>query len=101
MLDIPAGAYSSEEQAFGEMEMDGEVWFDDGNIIIIAQDVGFRVHGGLLSRSSEIFRDMFMLPQPGSPNLLGSATNACPTVHVTDTSHDIRQLLKVIYGGPE
>ena len=89
-----------------EMKRDSEMWFDDGNIIVVAQRTGFRVHKSVLSRWSETFSGMFMLPQhmdspdssTGQPD---RARDECPTVHITDTSHAFRQLLRAMYDGPE
>ncbi|TBU41566.1 hypothetical protein BD309DRAFT_259022 [Dichomitus squalens] len=34
------------------MQKDEDFWFEDGNIVIIAQDIGFRLHKSILSSSS-------------------------------------------------
>ncbi|KIJ22243.1 hypothetical protein M422DRAFT_277423 [Sphaerobolus stellatus SS14] len=39
---------------------DSKVYHDDGNIVIVAEDIAFRVHRTFLSGRSEIFRDMFI-----------------------------------------
>ncbi|KAL5537242.1 hypothetical protein ACEPAF_1065 [Sanghuangporus sanghuang] len=41
-----------------------EFWFSDGSVVLLAQDVLFRVHKSFLARHSLVFRDMFSLPQP-------------------------------------
>ncbi|EJF60290.1 hypothetical protein DICSQDRAFT_63386 [Dichomitus squalens LYAD-421 SS1] len=33
-------------------------WFDDGNIILVARDVGFKIYRGLLAINSTVFSDM-------------------------------------------
>jgi hypothetical protein len=46
----------------------GDPWFADGNIILVPKSenqVAFKVHRGVLSRHSEVFRSMFDIPQPG------------------------------------
>ncbi|KAI0783929.1 hypothetical protein BC629DRAFT_1518200 [Irpex lacteus] len=35
------------------------LWFEDGNVVLVAETTGFRVYRGLLARHSEIFHDMF------------------------------------------
>ena len=68
-------------------------WFDDGSIIICVQDTAFKVHRSQLARHSEIFADLFSLPQPpDSPNLEG-----CPIVHLPDRKSDFVDLLKALY----
>ncbi|KAI0788373.1 hypothetical protein C8Q74DRAFT_1195685 [Fomes fomentarius] len=79
---------------------DSEIWFDDGNIIVIAQQTAFRFHRGVLSRHSVVFRELFGIPysstsEPGIPDSM----EGCPAVHVTDTSCDFRRLLCAIYDG--
>ena len=43
---------------------DSDVWFEDGNIVVIAQNTTFRFHKGVLSLHSQAFRDLFSVPQP-------------------------------------
>ena len=77
---------------------DTDFWFDDANIVIIAQSTAFRVHRGLLSQHSDVFRDLFTIPQPVDEK--GADTmDGCPVVRLPDTSYDVRELLRVIYGG--
>lgn len=79
------------------VKRDSEVWFEDGNIVVIAQNTAFRFHKSVLSLHSSVFSDLFSIPQP-SP--AGEETlDGCPVVHVSDTSYDFRELLRAIYGG--
>ncbi|KAG0698779.1 hypothetical protein DFH29DRAFT_990994 [Suillus ampliporus] len=41
-----------------------DIWFADGNIVLIADSAAFKVHHGQLERHSEVFRDLFSVPQP-------------------------------------
>lgn len=74
---------------------DAEVWFEDGNAIVVADDTAFKVHRGVLSLHSEVFRDMFSIPPPEDDEAL----DGCPVVRVSDAASDIRQLLSVMYRG--
>ncbi|KAI0364066.1 hypothetical protein BV20DRAFT_1057524 [Pilatotrama ljubarskyi] len=83
---------------------DGIFWFQDGNIILVAKDhgpdarpTGFRVHKGVLSRHSVTFDALlsFPPPQPTDPDLV----EGCPVMHVTDCTHDTRDLVRVSYDG--
>ncbi|KAF7790175.1 hypothetical protein EIP86_001127 [Pleurotus ostreatoroseus] len=40
------------------------LWFADGNVVLLAARTAFRVHRGQLARHSEVFADLFELPQP-------------------------------------
>lgn len=44
-------------------QRDTEFWYDDGNIILVARDVEFRVFKGILAEYSPVFKDMCSLPQ--------------------------------------
>ena len=43
---------------------DSEVWFGDGNIVVVAQNTAFRFHKSVVSLHSSVFRDLFSIPQP-------------------------------------
>ncbi|GJJ10916.1 hypothetical protein Clacol_005144 [Clathrus columnatus] len=45
-----------------------DLWFDDGSIVLRANNPTtlFRVHRAMLARHSEVFRNMFAIPQPQS-----------------------------------
>ncbi|KAJ2974348.1 hypothetical protein NUW54_g11906 [Trametes sanguinea] len=50
---------------------DEDFWFEDGNIVLVAQDVAFRVYKGPLMRHSTVFQDMFAFPSfPALPQHL-------------------------------
>ena len=69
-----------------------ELWFDDGNLILIARGTCFRIYRGLLASQSTVFSDM----------LLSSTTSAeetfdgCPTVNVSDSPEDLAHFLRVL-----
>ena len=78
-------------------ERDSELSFDDGNIVIVAEEVAFRVHKSLLSRNSIVFRDLFLAQQ----TLLADPIDHCPSMRVSDTSFDLRELLRLVYDSME
>lgn len=84
---------------------DERFWYPDGNIIIVAQGVAFRVFKSILAEDSEVFRDMFQLPTPASnPSQSAAFLNPaedCPVVHVTDTDAEFRSLLDVLLRGKQ
>ncbi len=82
------------------IQKDSDIWFEDGNVIVIAQHTAFRFHKGVLSRHSQVFRDLFLVPQPSTSEASASDVfDGCPAVRVSDTSYDFRELLRAIYGG--
>ncbi|TCD63691.1 hypothetical protein EIP91_005096 [Steccherinum ochraceum] len=87
---------SGGEQNMGYKQSDA-FWLRDGNIILVAEKVAFRVHQSVLERKSEVFRDMLGLPQP--ENADSESLEECALVHVSDAAEDIRHLLSVLYDG--
>jgi len=73
----------------------GGVWFDDGNIMLIAENTAFRVYRGILTQKSEVFRDMFAVGRPS----VSEAIDGCPFVHLTDTTKDLNLFLEVVVDG--
>ena len=73
-----------------------DVWFPDGNIVLVASGAAFKVHKGQLQRHSEIFRDMFSVPQPQDAQDL---FDGCPWVELHDAPVDVLYLLRALYDG--
>ena len=92
--DISGCAWSPEVP----IRRDSQVWFDDGNIVVVAQNTAFRFHRSVLSVHSDVFRDLFSVPQPQLSDQEQSI-EGCAVVHVSDTSYDFRELILAIYGG--
>lgn len=97
---------SSNIAGTGSLKRDNEFWYDDGTIVLVADNTEFRVYRGPLAKHSPVFRDMLALPQP--PTLPQSTSSAseppvshhqCPTVHVTDSPSDLRHFLRAFVLG--
>ena len=74
------------------------LWFDDGNIVIIAQYTPFKVHRGFLIQRSEVFRDMVALPAiPENSNVQVDMMDGVPTVYISDHWKDVSDLLSALY----
>ncbi|PPQ82404.1 hypothetical protein CVT26_013319 [Gymnopilus dilepis] len=69
-------------------------WFDDGNIILQAENTQYKVHRSLLANQSVVFRDMFSMPQPANPD---PVVDACPVVPLSDKAADIEHVLSLFY----
>ncbi|KAI0091069.1 hypothetical protein BDY19DRAFT_933534 [Irpex rosettiformis] len=73
------------------------LWFEDGNVILIAEDIGFRVYRGVLARQSEVFRDTFQIPQPAA---VENDLQDCAIVRLSDDSaEEIAIVLNILYNG--
>ena len=69
-----------------------ELWFDDGNIILIAQQTGFRIFRGLLAAQSTVFADMFAAASSQPDETL----DGCPVAQLTDSHLDLAHLLRIL-----
>ena len=72
-----------------------DFWFRDGNIVIIAGSAAFKVHRGQLERHSEIFSDLFSIPQPLEQDLI----DGCSYVELPDCPSDVFYFLSALYDG--
>ena len=79
-------------------KLDDKYWFEDGNILLIAQDVEFRVYRGLLTSASHVFRDILSIPQQ-SPYAADEDTPGVPLVHLSDHPNDVRTLFEYFIFG--
>lgn len=74
---------------------DEKYWFEDGNIILSARNVGFKVYKGLLAEHSAVFRGMFVVAQ--GAHTAGEQADGCPVVPLDDSPDDLRELFRIIY----
>lgn len=74
-----------------------DIWFSDGNIVLVARGIAFKVHRGQLQRHSEVFRDLFSIPQPSGQNQ--ALIDGCEWVELYDAPSDVLHLLSALYDG--
>ncbi|KAI6039142.1 hypothetical protein EDC04DRAFT_2603393 [Pisolithus marmoratus] len=71
-------------------------WFDDGNIVLVAEGKCFRVYRGMLSVHSPIFKDMFSCPQPADQE---ETIEGCAVVHLQDSASELQHVLRALFYG--
>ncbi|KAF9529372.1 hypothetical protein CPB83DRAFT_852555 [Crepidotus variabilis] len=76
-------------------EHSSKFWLEDGNIVLQVEQTLFRVHGSMLARHSEVFKDMFSIPQPSKPQ--GAMVENCPVIHLSDAAEDVEEILSIFY----
>lgn len=82
-----------------ETVRDGEVWFDDGNIVLLCENsegknlVAFRVHKSIISMYSEVLKDMCTFCTDGDKE---ETYEGCPAVFMQDSHIDMRRFLKAL-----
>ena len=72
-----------------------DIWFNDGNIVLICGNFAFKVHRGQLERHSDVFHGLFSIPQPPKQELV----DGCPWVELHDSPGDLLCLLNALYDG--
>ena len=76
---------SKSQEAPKPAVMPVDVWFDDGNLIIQAEDKLFHVYRGILSSASSILRNMLLsLPVTDESGTF----DGCQVVHIPDSAAD-------------
>ncbi|TBU45385.1 hypothetical protein BD309DRAFT_1017834 [Dichomitus squalens] len=84
------------------LKRDEELWYEDGNLVLIANNVEFRLFKGPLVAQSLVFKDMLSLPQPPSLDNHSREHVSGPsyaTVHLHgDSLPDLRHFLRMFVG---
>jgi hypothetical protein len=77
-----------------KLERCEDLWFDDGTIVLQAENTLFRVYIGILTRHSPFFRNLFLLPQPQNTETYDS----CPLVKLAgDSAQDAHDFLLALH----
>ena len=110
-LDSKSGDDQSQGDAQEGDVTRSDIWFEDGNVILVAADntgykvstmllplhaiqlTFFKVYKGILSQHSEVFRDMLELP----PSADDETVDDCPVIKVSDSPNDMRHLLSALF----
>lgn len=67
-------------------------WFEDGNIVLVAQQTAFKVYRGLLSAQSTVFFDMFQASCRDESEIFADS----PMIHLSDSPHDLAYFLEAL-----
>ncbi|CAG8567926.1 1397_t:CDS:1 [Ambispora gerdemannii] len=68
-------------------------YFEDGNILLKAENTIFKVHRGILSCASVVFNDMFEKADGGNTSI--------PEVSLTESASELELLLNFVYPSPK
>ncbi|KAI1786585.1 hypothetical protein LXA43DRAFT_897658 [Ganoderma leucocontextum] len=74
------------------------LWFESGDVVVVAGYVGFRVHKDVLSDSSNTFANM-LSDLAASAESDEDKVEGCPVVRFEDSVHDVKHLLRMLYNG--
>ncbi|KAJ7490872.1 hypothetical protein FB451DRAFT_1124434 [Mycena latifolia] len=75
------------------LQRDPELWFEDGNLVLQAENSQFRVYRGILAARSPVFHSMLSFPQPPDSELV----DGCPLVHLPDAESEVAEFLSAIF----
>ncbi len=75
-----------------DLTRDDEFWLVDGNIVLIAGEVAFKVYKGLLAEQSPVFSDVFLSASLEVSQLF----ERVPVVHLSDSPEDLRHFLRAL-----
>ncbi|KAJ7042106.1 hypothetical protein C8F04DRAFT_1031061 [Mycena alexandri] len=70
-----------------------DLWFEDGNVVIQAEDYQFCLFKSFLTTRSPIFTDTFSIPQPEEAERI----NGCPVLRIHDSATDAAHFFKAIF----
>ncbi|KAI0032664.1 hypothetical protein K488DRAFT_49445, partial [Vararia minispora EC-137] len=70
-----------------------DLWFRDGNIVLVCDATGFRVNESVLSIHSAVFRDMLSVGTRAGTD----AYEMCPIIRLSDDPLHMRLLLRMMY----
>ncbi|KAL1718716.1 hypothetical protein EV715DRAFT_200573 [Schizophyllum commune] len=90
----PGKRARTEDANPGPIKRSEKIWFDDGNLVVQAEQTQFRVHKSVLAKHSLFFRDLKDLPQPDTPE---ASVDGCPVVELQDEALAVSFMLFVIY----
>lgn len=93
LSESDAGTKDDPSASLTSLEQDREMWFQDGNVVLVAQTTAFRVYKGLLAQQSSVFSDLFLLP----PHHDGETIEGIPVVRLDDRAEELRHILLIIF----
>ena len=79
-------------------QRDKELWYEDGTVILVAQEVEFRVYKGLLADQSPVFESIFSSSRSSSVDKM---EQDCSTFCLTDSPSDLRHIFRACIPGAQ
>lgn len=85
---------------------DAELWFEDGNLVLIAREVEFQVYKGTLMKHSPILKDILSQACPEISPALGLSCSVekrsdrdYTVMRLSDSPEDLRHFLRLFFSG--
>jgi hypothetical protein len=90
-------ALNKDQDGLETLKKSSEVWYSDGSVVLVADNVAFRVHISILAQNCEVFRDMDAIPKPEEVNDADAKFEGCPVLKLQDKALDVEHFLKAMY----
>ncbi|KAF8216732.1 hypothetical protein K438DRAFT_2007521 [Mycena galopus ATCC 62051] len=74
-----------------------DLWISDGNVVLQAANMQFRVHWGVLGLHSSVFREMQEAREGAPQPAKQPSVDGCSIVELPDNAIDVESLLKALY----
>lgn len=71
-----------------------DLWFDDGNVVLVAEETGFKVYKGILCREARVFEDMFSMP---ASDAQATYEGVLPLIKVQESVQDFTSFLSALF----
>ena len=78
-----------------ELTHHDDLWYEDGNVVLVAESTAFCLHRSILSRKCPVFRDMFSTSHPDTQDIIDGR----PSIHLSDASQDLAYFFDFLYNG--
>ncbi|PIL26499.1 hypothetical protein GSI_12257 [Ganoderma sinense ZZ0214-1] len=90
--DPQSGPSASSSTSSSNLRRHPEIWYDDGNLVLVAGQFAFRIYRGLIAGQSTVFSDLFA----SSTSSLDETFEECPVIHLFDSPQDLVHLLRIL-----
>ncbi|TFY79928.1 hypothetical protein EWM64_g4089 [Hericium alpestre] len=95
-IDVTSSSRTTDQNSYAPFSRTtSEFWFDDGNIIVVCGNTGFRIYMGLLAFKSVVFKDMLAVGDTESG--CNEISEGCVVVRLPDDESDMLRLLEALY----
>lgn len=90
---LPSKRRRTETETGSLCPVHSDVWYEDGNVVLQAQGVSFRVHRGILAKNSAVLRIILSAVPPQTSFMI----EGCPVAELPDAGKDLEHVLRALY----
>lgn len=90
---------SSEQRQTATIRRHEELWFDDGDLIVLASDVEFRVYKEPLVKQSRVLLDTIQREEASGSQNPSDDSSCVTTIRLSDSPEDLQLFLSGFFSG--